>query len=186
MKGNVLKLFLVLFVASFLFLGARVAQAMEAPPTDPVDESFWQYDTEVKFLAVNGTSSESDLVNFILTNAVYPDKAQYRIDPNGSWITLKFSQQISVPNNTIVYLQLNDGDNNGTLQFIGDADYSFDAYTNLNIFWGGGIPEEEDPGQITIAFSTNGAAAPVPLPATVWLLGAGVMAIVGIRRKNVA
>ena len=87
-----------------------------------------------------------------------------------------------VSDKQLIYFKLTDGSNDvvdGTLTFTGyDGVYhSIDGYSSVLINWD---------GDYKIHFVTaeaNDHVGPVPIPATVWMFGAGLMGLVGIRRK---
>ena len=88
----------------------------------------------------------------------------------------------SVPTKKLIYFKITDGfieDDDGILTFTGyDGVYhTVDGYSSVLINWD---------GLYQIHFATADASdhvGPVPIPATVWIFGAGLMGLVGIRRK---
>ena len=82
----------------------------------------------------------------------------------------------------LIYFKITDGtneDNNGSLEFTGyDGMYDgIPGYSSVLINWNGGYQIE------FVTADANDHLGPVPIPATAWLLGAGLFGLVGIRRK---
>lgn len=192
MKGKFLKCFLVLFAASFLFLGAGVAQAA-IDYTSVVQN----YLNPVNFNAMdNNGGGASYNVTFNSDAENYDGyTVRYSFDMTSDeedWIAFDFDSKntidLSGDTTKLVYLSLFQYDNkiysDGTVTFYAYDDV-LDGYLAMDIIWGKGEGSGAESFTTAIRKDRLGAVA-TPIPATVWLLGAGVMAIVGIRRKSVA
>jgi hypothetical protein len=178
MKGKFLKGFL--FMACFLFLGAGSAQASTAFPE------------EVKFLVSDG----DDTNDYVFLKVSTIGSIEYSIDKDSnvwnSFITVKTAigpityakvGVDSISKTNLVYLRYNIGGGNydcdGILTFGNGAN----GESTVNIQW------QEGNNSIITATSKGDelepAPAHAPIPAAVWLLGTGLIAIVGIRRKGI-
>jgi hypothetical protein len=170
------------------------------------DQTYSQILEEVSFWAVNDPDPDANSpVILSITNLGLPveyslDKDHWEIFANPiiidlSKIPLVISPgtslvEIPTATKTMVYLRLVDGSLDGGFDYSGQLTFSgydrviygVDAYNSLTINW-----NNTEATTITITTPQNyDNVAPVPIPAALWLLGAGVMAIIGIRRKSVA
>lgn len=192
MKTNLLKYLSVFAVASFLFLLSGYVTNAEASLSDPYSQDL----NQIKFWAIDGATDnfpQDGKVYFSFTNFA-GGTVQYSTNPDGSWtnlITPDDPTTIStfIPVNSekeVIYLRLVNGNSendSGTLVFSANTNnIGIDGYSTLSIYWNG--LQNESKFSFGTALAPD-AVAPVPIPASIWLLGAGLITITGIRRKNI-
>jgi hypothetical protein len=178
-------MFGIIFIAAFLIVIPINAFSSTFMP------DFTQTLSNVRFWALDDPiSNDDDTVTFsnVLFSTEFEANVQYSLTPtvDNSWNEFTGGTTITPVDNEkqLVYLRVNDTSElyyNGILTFSGfDRHYyGLDAYNSLSVLWG-------DVGTLTVSFTTpvgDDDVAPVPIPATVWLFGAGLVGLVGIRRK---
>ncbi len=193
MKGKFLKGFLVLFAACFLFLGAGVAEATSVEPVDPFIQEFKDPE-QINFLIIDGGTVGFNFQNKNLAGGVV-QYSKSGIKASDDWTTLEKKATILLSEGLlqeIIYLRLyigEEADYDGVIEFSNSTEeIGVNGYSMLTIYWDIDNKENvENSSQFSMEIAKAPdafAPAPVPLPATVWLLGAGLFAIVGIRRKG--
>jgi hypothetical protein len=129
------------------------------------------------FWAVNGDGTSST-VSLISTNV---GGVRYSLTNNGTdWTTLPSS--LNVNGGTKIFLQSGGVSSTVLMTYqakLYPAEDNSPLYKTLiasfNGYTGG--------FSISTAEGTNGAISPVPLPGAVWLLGTGLIGLVGVRRR---
>lgn len=168
MKTNLCKCFMVFAVASFLFLSSGFSSVAEAAIMSP---------QEVKFWVLN------DGQNDVEFNVITSLGVDFSID-GSSWAKFTDKIKINVDGKGLMSLRLNN-DYNGYLTFMGAPELYQginNTYSALYINWGDGIT----PIEFTVTSTSGARLAPVPIPPTVWILGAGLIGMIGIRRKSIS
>lgn len=173
-----------LFIAALMIFS--VSTGALADIADPLNQTL----TNVRFWALDDpdptfTDNSDGSVTFTIVDFT-GDDVQYSLTPTVeiSWSSFINGTTISVDTKELVYLRLDDGsslDYTGLLSFSGfdRTYYEVDAYNSLIIFW-----DEENQTQLFWETPTSeDDIGPVPIPGTVWILGSGIIGLVGIRRK---
>jgi len=179
MRGKI-----IFLVALLIIFG--VSTGVQAAPADPFNQGELEY---VQFWVLDDPNSfggNNDNVQFSYLDLTIPSGSfvEYSED-NSNWFTLDTGDSITVTEKLILYLRLNDGLNNydtsGDLTFSGfDRNYySVDAYSTLVIDWNPNANVELS----LISATSDDDIGPVPIPGTVWIFGAGLIGLVGIRKK---
>jgi hypothetical protein len=157
-----MKKFFILSMAAFFVFGVTSWAGAE------YSSSFWVVD--------GNDSGTSVTLNSISSNV------WYNFNGGSSWELLPGELTINTTNGVQqVFLKFGDGSTSVPLQFQGklypDIAGSQLYHTVL------GLPATWSSFSISTAQTTTDAVSPVPIPATVWLLGAGLIGLVGVRRK---
>jgi hypothetical protein len=154
----------------------------------PAFASYTQTLNNVKFYAMDDTDGDNnddtvilEIDNYLTSSSKF---LQYSCD-GSNWNNAGSSITLSVTDGKkeLVYMRIYDGsnaDNDGTLKFLGTNGPNL--WNMVRIEWGTGdsiglslaVPEGSD--------SVSPASAPVPGAA--WILGAGILGLVGFRRKT--
>jgi hypothetical protein len=178
-----MKKFLILGMAVFLAFGFTSQAAADLVITTPTKVQFYSDDD-----SLNGNSNITITdINFGALGTL-----EYNVGSTG-WTPYSFlSPVIPVPTSApawrnLVELRVKPGVGDyiyGAIKmvFIGENSTLPNHYDSLNVYW----TAFTDPSVKIDFIGTNDGVdnvSPVPLPGAVWLLGAGLIGLVGVRRR---
>lgn len=142
----------------------------------PMGQSFIPSQSNLAAIAYLGGSStylnirEDNMTGSILytTDSETPGSDGYTffdIDP-GLWLTVGETYVFEIVGSGMITRDANLGD----------------PYTNGGLYYQGGFYAGDD--AVFRTYYDDDATPPVPVPAAAWLLGSGLLGLIGIRRKN--
>ena len=181
-----MKKILILSMAVFLIFGfTSWASAMEASFTDPYTVG----PTSAQFFAIDNLGTDGNN-SVTLSNTSYTPgyTLQYSV-VSGAWIDIVPFSTFTVSttdHRQLVQLRLdpvgveNNYITTATMAFAGQYAPGSSLYNTVQLLFSGGV------GSFLFASATPAGTdhvSPVPIPGAVWLLGAGLIGLVGVRRR---
>jgi len=161
----------LIFVAAFLMVLPSSALSASYPPV-----SFYLIDNPNDPLPDGDNLVELDVFNYGVTSLDY--------SWDGSNWESYTGDGFDVDTTRLIYFRADESYTTGLMTFQAlqtEQYYGLPAYRSLVIDWAGGASTELT--FTTAKYKDFLAPAPVPIPATAWIFGAGLVGLIGVRRK---